>query len=769
MRDAIITSTVLIVCIVLLRKLCKGKISAGLQYALWLIVAVRLILPGAAALFPEILPVSGFSIMKIADTIETAGQDRIEALQLPIQITLPAWGFPSLSHSDGPTSVFIAGRLPAYTWLDIVKGIWYAGMAIAAVWTIGVNIRFTMRLRKSRRQCTEKNLFPDLKLPVYLVRELSSPCLYGLPLRPGIYIPEDIIEDKEKLKHILTHEYCHYRHGDAFWSLLRSLLTIVYWFHPFVWLAAVLSKQDCELACDEAAIRMLGEEERIAYGKTLLALIVRKTRLSDIACAATTMTGGAEAVKERIRRIAEKPQRLAIVLVPLFAVIGVVIAFTFTKAREYPEGTYLLEGENARTITTDCFQITFPENFLQKVYCLGANDTDVIVYHKDSDREIGRFCKVRYEDAMRLVEERGAVLLGDYGANSVLRQSLYEQDIKEETQHSYVPANEAAQGHSYVPEDAPAGAVQGTDSNDDTTYIMEEDQMESSDISEEDFVISSQGEQKTDYEAAQASGLPPIPAPEEVDAHAEKMPFIEGEDYEAVDVDNEKEEGSTVYQPQEPVEIVYLPDEEIITVAQAPSRDLMSAWDNDCYIYLTADQSDADEALRAELSEYDRNLVVLADSVRVFYASVETMQETMRQMSENRSLYVGDFTKVSGLAGMLPTPPQLAWQKIALDTDEEPYAATVYYQMRSGGFPGIDGDNVFLQAALMFASIENLGEYRVHIDDSSGSEEISYVREDMEELFGPLYSFSETPEALTDLYNRVLNYLSGGDIENSQE
>ena len=71
MREAIITSSILIVCIALLRRICKGKISAGVQYMLWLIVAVRLIMPGITAVFPHILPESNFSIMNMADKVET--------------------------------------------------------------------------------------------------------------------------------------------------------------------------------------------------------------------------------------------------------------------------------------------------------------------------------------------------------------------------------------------------------------------------------------------------------------------------------------------------------------------------------------------------------------------------------------------------------------------------------------------------------------------------------------------------------------------------
>ncbi|MEI3363004.1 MAG: M56 family metallopeptidase [Oscillospiraceae bacterium] len=72
---------------------------------------------------------------------------------------------------------------------------------------------------------------------------------------------------------MLAHEETHARHFDPLWSLLRVVCLAVYWFHPLVWAAAAASKTDCELACDEAVLARLNAEERIAYGRTLLALI----------------------------------------------------------------------------------------------------------------------------------------------------------------------------------------------------------------------------------------------------------------------------------------------------------------------------------------------------------------------------------------------------------------------------------------------------------------------------------------------------------------
>ncbi|MFR6379526.1 MAG: M56 family metallopeptidase [Evtepia sp.] len=39
-----------------------------------------------------------------------------------------------------------------------------------------------------------------------------------------------------------------------------------------VWWAAILSRRDSETACDAGAIQRLGEQQRAAYGRTLLAM-----------------------------------------------------------------------------------------------------------------------------------------------------------------------------------------------------------------------------------------------------------------------------------------------------------------------------------------------------------------------------------------------------------------------------------------------------------------------------------------------------------------
>ena len=471
MKEAIITSSILILCIALIRWLCRGRIRACLQYTLWLVVAIRLIMPGITWIFPNLLPESDLSILNVTNRIETVAQEYIPQPELPIQITFPLSGLPSLNgqSSDGPTSVFLAGKI-GWMWTDFFHVIWCFGMIVAGIWMLVVNIKFSKKLHQNRTKILVQAQFDnkEYKLPVYLVEEISSPCLYGLPGRQAVYLPKELEVDEERRRHILAHEYCHYKHGDVFWSALRCILVVIYWFHPLVWLAAVLSRQDCELACDETAIRLLGEEERIAYGKTLISLITRQTKASDIACTATTMTAAAKGIKERISRIAEKPHRLVLALLLVVIAVAAVSVFTFTQAKDYPEGAYILEGESSLTVTTNCFQVTFPESFSGTAYYQTENGTDIIVFHQESKQEIGRFCMMPFEDAVALADQQEVVLIGEYGSNPALK-SFVEDGV---TEHTYYP---------YTAESVPATDIKETD---EVTYIIEESM---SDDTEEDL------------------------------------------------------------------------------------------------------------------------------------------------------------------------------------------------------------------------------------------------------------------------------------------
>lgn len=106
---------------------------------------------------------------------------------------------------------------------------------------------------------------------------------------------------------IVRHELTHLHHLDFLWSLCRTIALIVYWWNPLIWLAAICSKRDAELACDEAVAAGLVPEQRIAYARVILAQAPRKK-------AALSLAG--PPVKERILFLTKK-QKTSILCIVL--------------------------------------------------------------------------------------------------------------------------------------------------------------------------------------------------------------------------------------------------------------------------------------------------------------------------------------------------------------------------------------------------------------------------------------------------------------------
>lgn len=371
MIEVLLTSSVLILALALLRRGLRGRIDPRLQYALWLLVVLRLLIPGS--LFPAPLTVSG----ALSDwEASRAADDTVPASAADPPAQSPAAGAPSQPTGADVTVLPVLGPLyDVYTeekdfplgtspdqWLqeapgedytvngvevDLERGkqtvtysqydsVWsmpfwrwplYAGTALAGTILLLSNLKFYLSLRKRRRRIPPSELPTACGARVYLAEGLASPCLVGL-LRPAIYLNEAAL-DPGRLEHILVHEETHRRHGDQLWGLARGVCLALYWYDPLVWWAAVLSRRDCELACDHSAIRRLGEDRRLDYGQTLVSMIVPGRPLTGLLRTATTMSEGKRTVKERIALIVHRPRMLKVTLAAVAVIVAAVVVLTF--------------------------------------------------------------------------------------------------------------------------------------------------------------------------------------------------------------------------------------------------------------------------------------------------------------------------------------------------------------------------------------------------------------------------------------------------------
>lgn len=336
MTELIITSSVLILVVILLRHFLKGKISLRLQYALWALVLLRLLVPlnlfSSPVSIMNFIPINGEGIEALTVNRQTVGSVTTDGdtayYNLPQQgeeFTANA----TAAENAGKFEISVSNRQTYIA--PFLRLVWITGIVIVGLILLLSNFSFSRKLKKTRKLFHVDNC----KLPVYEVEALPSPCLFGL-FRPAIYITPDVAGDETKLRHVLAHELTHYRHGDHIWSALRAVCLAVHWYNPLVWMAAALSRRDSELACDEDTIRRIGEENRTEYGRTLIGLTCEKRKAMDLLCCATTMTDGKKGIKERISLIAKKPKLLipAVIAVVLVAIIAVGCTFTGAKNEE---------------------------------------------------------------------------------------------------------------------------------------------------------------------------------------------------------------------------------------------------------------------------------------------------------------------------------------------------------------------------------------------------------------------------------------------------
>lgn len=337
MMQWIVSSSVLILVVIALRYVLRGKLSLRMQYALWLLVLVRLLVPvsfGASDLsVMNAVPERAPTVQQGTDRQDIIGE-RNDAPANAGTVGIPAQSMNEAAPPDlvqnVTTATVTAPTVEKTDWARIAKTVWLAGAAALGLVFLAVNLRFGKKLRRSRERVEET----DACLPVYESGETDTPCLFGVA-KPSIYVTPDTRTEAETLRYALAHEQTHYRHGDNLWAVLRGVCLALHWYNPLVWWAAELSRRDAELACDEATIRRIGESERAAYGRTLIRMTCEKR--PALLVTATMMTDSGKGLKERISLLVKKPKTAAYTAVAVLLIAGLSVACTFTGGRENAE------------------------------------------------------------------------------------------------------------------------------------------------------------------------------------------------------------------------------------------------------------------------------------------------------------------------------------------------------------------------------------------------------------------------------------------------
>lgn len=321
MLREVLTVSALILAVLLVRAIFKNRVPKRMVYTLWLVVLVKLCLPGTLVSLP---------VLPAEEAAAPVQRVELPAQPLPAQQPAQAVTQPQTPVQQPVSPAQGATEAPAkpLTATQIFQIVWAGGSVLLGLWLFGTWLVFMVRLHKSRRFLGRHG-----RTRIYISSTVKSPCLAGLI--PAVYLTEDVLQtDSTEL--ILRHELTHLRHLDFLWSLCRTAAVIVYWWNPFIWLAAILSKRDAELACDEAVAAGLSDAQRLVYARAILAQAPRRA-------AALSLAG--PPVRERILFLTKKQRTSALCVILALLLIISAAGCSLTELTRQKSGEITLPEE----------------------------------------------------------------------------------------------------------------------------------------------------------------------------------------------------------------------------------------------------------------------------------------------------------------------------------------------------------------------------------------------------------------------------------------
>lgn len=307
-----IMASILVGLILCIKVLLKKQLTPRWQYALWLILLVRLLLPWS--------PNSSFSMYSMFS-------QGYEYLRYPMQENLKVQTLNEINEQK-TSSFYLKGEnevkkvgtfqdTDKATWSlsidEVLLYVWLLGVLCLSFFILIVNKRLYVYLQKQSVIKDDRvlRIFESCKetmsikrnISLLLTSKVSSPTLFGY-IRPRILLCERHIEqlDDNQLRFIFYHELAHFKRKDVGVNWLMYSLLVLHWFNPILWYAYYVMREDQEIACDALALTFIGHKEKLAYGHTIITLLEYYSNYKKTPTLAN-FSGNKYALKRRIGMI----------------------------------------------------------------------------------------------------------------------------------------------------------------------------------------------------------------------------------------------------------------------------------------------------------------------------------------------------------------------------------------------------------------------------------------------------------------------------------
>lgn len=271
--DSLLITSLMLAAILVIRRPVARTFGAGIAYLLWVIPALRLLVPSITSSAPA--PVEGSQAVR--DTVREA---------VMASITAPS-----------PT-VNAAGELVTSTtdWTALAITVWLGG---AAVMFLMQMIRYASMRDELLADAIEIDNIDGIR--VVASDRVGGPLAFGL-FKRYIAVPENFTKAYPPAERDLAiaHEMAHHKSGDLFANMIAFTFLCLQWFNPLAWMSWSAFRFDQEAACDARVLAGKDKAARQAYGRALA-----RTAFDGVPTFATALNSP-KTILERLRRLTMK-------------------------------------------------------------------------------------------------------------------------------------------------------------------------------------------------------------------------------------------------------------------------------------------------------------------------------------------------------------------------------------------------------------------------------------------------------------------------------
>ncbi|MDT8301835.1 MAG: M56 family metallopeptidase, partial [Sedimentisphaerales bacterium] len=348
-----VQSVVLIVILLLADFVLRKKVRAVFRYWIWLLVLVKLILPTSlsspmslgyffgdqftyvvrnetpselqahfaepeSANVPPFIDLTNIEADRFTQTAPPIIQEAKPVVKNPADT--PAIPVTSLSWQG---AVFLA-------WLTVV---------IAMVLLLLQRVIFVRGLVAQAKEASDvmadilescrSSMSVKRKLGLKISTNAAGPAVCGL-FRPVILVPQNLASSltTDQLRAILLHELAHIKRGDLFVNLVQTLLQIIYFYNPLLWLANCIIRRIREQAVDEMVLVAMGEKAP-QYPQTLVSVAKLAFKRPVLSLRLIGVVESKSALSVRIKHILNRPMpkkaKLGIIGLAVVIITGAIL------------------------------------------------------------------------------------------------------------------------------------------------------------------------------------------------------------------------------------------------------------------------------------------------------------------------------------------------------------------------------------------------------------------------------------------------------------